>query len=684
MIETMLPPAATEAQDTNVIRAKEGTSSDRFLHGIALTVMSALSQAPFVCFISALGLLAVTLAYNSGRNESAVVWAGMLRWVGSLIIFLPVAARLFAHTTTRRERIGLIIFLGLEMYVVKLLYSPLEFKFADELQHWRTASDILQGNHLFQLNPILEVSPYYPGLENVTTALCKLSGLSIFDAGVLVIGAARLLFVITVYLFYERCCHSPRIASIAAVIFMTNPHYQFFQVIFAYQSLALPLAVLALFIIIWWTQAPDTERPGLVVAFLLVLVAVIVTHHITSYVLSGFLVLWTAVALFMQLRGHKQRSMWWAALVAITLQLLWMVYVAPVTFGYLLPTIEKAISQVFGMIVAEKSTQETFRPPSGPLWERLASITAVAVAMFALPFGGWQIWRKYRHQLPMLVLGIASLGYYGMLALRFTADGAELSGRLWSFLQLAIAFGLAVTVAELKDVLLSAWHLASVWWLRGVALFGKKPLTPDQSAQQHVAKPTAFKTFCSHTMAWIRSNRQWEYVVYLVLATMLYIGGTTAGWPPYWERIPGPYIPAGFERSIGPQGVAAATRVRSIIGPHNRILGDVTNLGLMGAYGEQNGVRGTSSIFTSQTLDKKAVDELHYRDIGFVVIDMRYAKMLPAEDYYYDSSEVKGGVHTSPLPEKALTKFNDVPGVSRIFDSGDILLFNVGALSYAQ
>ena len=35
------------------------------------------------------------------------------------------------------------------LYLVKLLHSPLSFTFSDELQHWRTAGDIIESGYLF-------------------------------------------------------------------------------------------------------------------------------------------------------------------------------------------------------------------------------------------------------------------------------------------------------------------------------------------------------------------------------------------------------------------------------------------------------------------------------------------------------------------------------------------------------
>jgi hypothetical protein len=95
-------------------------------------------------------------------------------------------------------------------------YTVPEFKFGDELQQWRSAANIMESQHLFQPNLILSISPFYPGLQNVTTALANLSGLPLFESGVIVLGVARILQVVVLYLLYERVSHSGYIAALAS------------------------------------------------------------------------------------------------------------------------------------------------------------------------------------------------------------------------------------------------------------------------------------------------------------------------------------------------------------------------------------------------------------------------------------------------------------------------------------
>ena len=176
------------------------------------------------------------------------------------------------------------IFLGLAIYFVKLLQSPLGFTFFDEFLHWRTANDILRSGHLFKENSLLPVSPLYPGLELATTAVANLTGLSIFGAGVIVVGVARAVLALALYLFYEQVSGSVRVAGIAAAIYMGNPHFVIFDAQFAYESFGLAFLLTILLALLRSQRAQGSARAGLNIVAVLCLCSLVATHHATSYV----------------------------------------------------------------------------------------------------------------------------------------------------------------------------------------------------------------------------------------------------------------------------------------------------------------------------------------------------------------------------------------------------------------
>ncbi len=55
--------------------------------------------------------------------------------------------------------------------------------------------------------------------------------------------------------------------------------------------------------------------------------------------------------------------------------------------------------------------------------------------------------------------------------------------------------------------------------------------------------------------------------------------------------------------------------------------------------------------------------------------------MLPASGQYFPV-DPNVGKYTRPLPLAGLTKFNQVPGVARIYDSGNIVIYDLKSSAY--
>lgn len=591
---------------------------------------------PALSLIGALGLLLVALANTGARNDAA--WSESLFWMGLLVLFAPIASRLASSGPSERERIGLVAILGLGIYFVKLLHSPLSFTFHDELLHWRTANDILQSGHLFQDNPLLQVSALYPGLEIVTSMLISLSGLKVFSAGVVVIGLARLVLVLALYLFYKEISNSPRVAGIASLLYMTNPSFLFFDAQFAYESLALTFAALIL-----WTTArracvPDSDRTGLTWAALLGLGAVVITHHVTSYALVTFLMLWTMVAFYgNHFKGWHQLSPGWITLLALVMVLTWLVYVANIAIGYLGSFLAEVVREIIRLIAREGSGRQLFCGLVGevaPMWEQLTGYVSVILILLGLPLGLFQIWKRHRTNIVALALAAGALAYPVSQVLRFTPFGLQVAGRIPAFLFLAIAFVLAVGFLENR---------------------------------------------LSHRPDWTLS------AAFSACVAVIFVGGVIIGWP-RWARLPGPYLVVADTRSIEPQGVAAAEWVRAFLGPDNRIAADRINGLLMVSYGEQRPVTASydwvnvPAMFFSSELGAVEHAILQRGGIRYVIVDRRLSSGLPMAGVYFEFGEPNTFQHRTPIDLAALVKFDGLENVSRLFDSGDIVIYDVEVL----
>ena len=210
---------------------------------------------------------------------------------------------------TRALRNTAVVCLGVTTAVLWWLCDPLLFRMFDEHLHMRTLSDILSSHRLFQANPSLGVSPRYPGLESVAVLLHQL-GLPVMVAAMAcgAGGAAR------AGRGALRCRRArdrePARGWFGGGGVCGVRPVRLFNSMFAYQTLALPLALAAVAFIARarWAADPRPLFGGATVCLL----AAAVTHHITSWLTAAFLVFWATA------EGGRQarRRVFYGAVIA--------------------------------------------------------------------------------------------------------------------------------------------------------------------------------------------------------------------------------------------------------------------------------------------------------------------------------------------------------------------------------
>lgn len=588
------------------------------------------------CLVPALALLVVATA-DAGARIGAT-WADTIFWAGLLVLAVPAAVWLTMPDVRRLHALGLTMALGLGLYLVKVLHSPSGYTLYDELLHWRTADDILVTGKLFTENPLLPISPLYPGLELVTHALATLSGLSIFHAGLVVIGAARLMLSLAIFLFLEQVSGSARVAGLASLLYTAHPQFLFFNAQYAYQSLALSPAVFALWLLMRRHYAPEAERGWLLLFAAGSIVVVVITHHITAYVLTGCLVLWVVLA---TLRGRwrtlPDRDVRWMALLAIVANLIWLIAVSSRTLDYLGAPLLDAVHKVLRIAFSEGGFRPPFQSDAGtrpPLLEQIIGLGSAGLTALGLPWGLWRVWRRHTDNVWAVLLAGAALAYPLSLPLRLIGSW-EVGARASAFLFLGVGFVLAL-------------------FLDGITRPGR-----------------------------------WHGLRTLTLASyfaVVFAGGVIAGVAPI-SRLPGPYLVGTTPRSIDAQGVAAAEWAYRQLGAGNRLAADHINTVLMGSYGRQRVITHQSDnlsiapLFLAPEIGAHQRDLVRRGDIHYAVVDYRLTQALPIEGEYYEKWEKLSYPYTEPIERDTLAKFDRLPRVSRIFDDGDIVIYDIEALA---
>jgi hypothetical protein len=161
----------------------------------------------------------------------------------------------------------------------------------------------------------------------------------------------------------------------------------------------------------------------------------------------------------------------------------------------------------------------------------------------------------------------------------------------------------------------------------------------------------------------------------------IFCASITSGWPPYWGRLPGPYLAGAFERSIEPQGKAAALWVGERLPPNERVAADFFSYHLLGAYGLQKPEFNLAPVYTASRIGSAEVTLLRNYTIHYLVVDLRLSKLLlTASGTYFSSSDPMIDHYTEPLKPAWLDKFNQFPYMKRIFDNGVIIIYEVGGM----
>ncbi len=590
---------------------------------------------PHLALTSAMGVFTVSYAYNTARNGAT--GANIFFWFGLLLIFVPPLGRLISPAASRFERMGLLCVVGICFYLVKVMLSPLYFSEYDEFLHWRTADDIARSGHLFRENALLPVSPLYPGLEIVTNAFSKLSGLSTFNAGVVVAGVARLVMILSLFMLNEQITGSARIAGIATILYMTNPHFLFFDALFSYESLALPLATFVLFAMARH-EALDSGRHWMTLTAWIVLAAVVVTHHLTDFIFDGLFILWAVLYALLRPASLRQSDLARTALLGVFMSVASIILIAYPVVQYISSSGSDILSQL-GRVLGDSSGARHLFVGYGdqptPLSERAMTLSSVALISLSLPFGLLCIWRRYRYNALACMLGIVSLSYPIIQLLRVTDSGAELSDRALAFLFIPIACVLAIFI----------------------------------------------------TQFWPTRHLNWRRIVLITCAiSIVFMGNITLGSGPARSILPGPYLVASDARSIEARGIQSAIWVRSYLGPDNRVATDRINQLLMSTYGDQHLVTASgdnidvTDVFFSPSLGHYEISLLRRAKVRYLVVDLRLNRALPEVGFYFEQGEPNSFERTTPIDLEALTKFNTIPQINRVFDGGDIVIYDLGGI----
>lgn len=581
---------------------------------------------------SALGLAIVAASYYMERAGLAVDRTHAVFWAGLATVIFPLALVQLAGGVTRRQRIGLVVLGGLILYAVKVLHDPSLFANSDEFTHLAATRQLSETQQLYEPLPIggVTVASGFPGLHIATVTLSALTGLSLHTSGLAVIAVARAIFMVAVFLLAERMTRSPRIAGLAALLTAANGNFLFWSSQFSYESLSLPLLLVAIYLA---TTRNDERRNTIAttLAVVLISVAVIATHHLTSYALAGA---------FLALSVFSLRSRWRSlrcfdlAVLATAGAAAWFALVGSSTGRYLSYVFERTYTAITD--AASKGTRAPFQDASGyqtPIAERALGFAGAAIISLAILWALWSLWRRPQRlaTATKLLLTVCGVGFLLLYPIKVFPGAWETVNRSSNFTSVAAAVTIALALANAGT-----------------------------------------------------RRRPGRLMIVVVAATITtaVCGAAIQGWPSRVLLSQPIEVRAG-QAVLEPEGFAASQWATSTLPAASTYLADeVTGrqLAVDGARftlsGRADGVR---EVLSSPAMEPWHRRLLADRRIDFAVVDRRRLSADNVNGYFFQPAAAPDG-GSGYYPDAVRENFASLPRSSRVFDSGNIVLYDVRGL----
>ncbi|MFN2197810.1 MAG: hypothetical protein ACK2UW_16945 [Anaerolineales bacterium] len=584
---------------------------------------------PWVGFAAGIGLLAV-LYFQAAQGPVPYLFG--LFWLGIFLFFIPTFWRLLSDHIGRIERVSLLGAAALFSYLPKLLRCPSYFCYSDELTWWRGVQNLVNGSPLLSNNPLGEVQGAFPGLPAITFVLQRASGLSTFQVGLILMGCLHLLVLISIFMLGEKIFHSEKAGAIAAMVYLANPDFFYFNTQFSYESLSVPIILLTLVFIQFVLAEPENRvsRAWTVVIFINI-ATIVVVHHLSAFMLIAMLTLMVLAAVVLPRKTwliKSARLLNFITIFAYAATLAWLAVFASDVFAYLSDPFIRGFGGITSVTV-----RKLFGGITLPVYE-VASGYLAAILVGLLGIGGAALIIRVKNVRYAAQIGLLAFGslYFLSAPLVLTTWGSESGRRSWtySFISLALLAGFALA------------------WLARQNSIGKL-----KSA--YLGRSSA------------------------ALALVLLLMGGIASSTSISYRFPGGYLQNSDARSYTPEIIGAAHWMLSQVGLENRVLGDRTTERIFGSYGLQEpamlGGPRPWEVFLPTTWTAEAQYYLQAADAPFIVVDKRMAELPPQMDTRFQRGEPPLAYSDRPLPVESILKFDDLASLDRIFDSGNIRIY---------
>ena len=591
------------------------------LRGDYLNIRSFESKLLYILFT--IGFILVVLTYY--LLHTSLIFYDVLFWIGILLSGISTYYIISNNYKTETQLFCLFLF-GFMLYLPHILSSPNYFHFYDELAHYQTALLIDEKGSIDVNVTSFTVSKYYPGIELLTIFFKNITGNSLFVSGRIIVGISHSFIALFMYLFF-RNISSTKIAAIASLVYFFNSAFTFFDTYFSYESIGLPLLVLILFTVT--KKNSHANSIGNTLIQVILLGAIVVTHHFSSYMVLLFLIILLTINIiftYLKIKVYNRRF-YFLTLLTGTFIFYWMVYLANANINYY-----------------TKLTMDSFQGilKQSIFGERLSEFTSIQ--LLNVPYFELFI-RRYLY-VPLILLLVLG-GIYYLYNKKSLHNEFILTLIIYSSLFIISLVGLFTSIIEFSRF--SPFGFIGIAFLIGICL-------------ENMQKTRFFK------------------ILSLISVIILIIGGISLGTEnrdPYSTNI------RIGQQSIESKVISSAAWSEKYLGRYNSMLSNSATSNVLEFYGIQKSISyGGWEVFFPTNVSFNATYYLESNGINYLAVDKRISIYISEVRYYFDRDELYIPNHppfgrTEPLPLESITKFDKHVAFSNIYKNGNIAIYKI-------
>lgn len=251
-------------------------------------------------------------------------WSELFFWI---LYLAMVSIGIFVSFRSTGDGLLTLIFVAIILHLIVPTRQPEAFTWDGTSAHEMQVTRLVMENGALVIgagNTTASQFSYFPGVQMIFVALTTVTGLSLEVIIKFLAPLLNPLVLLSIYVFATRTLESSRMrktAIIAAVlVYVACPRFEFKDAFTVYESIA--IVMLPLILATWGRGAKRTFLSALM------LIALVISHSFTSYVLLVFAV---ALAISQKVLGRQRAlvpSAGSLAIVSTALVALWSVHVA--------------------------------------------------------------------------------------------------------------------------------------------------------------------------------------------------------------------------------------------------------------------------------------------------------------------------------------------------------------------